>query len=407
MVNAAPSAGNATHSISDLDQATMKDLRRLIQTFPVIDNHAHNMLLEENAHGSADYPFECITSEAQGPALTEHVHSSLSHMRAIKQLSEFFGCDETLNDVKAARHEWVRRDYVGLIRKCLAGTHAIMMDDGLSAGIIHPFQWHRQIVPTVSRIVRIEAIAAEILEQLALAAGLMKPGLDADWDRDQTEAFFIRFNGEFRNQIRAFANDPDVRGFKSVVCYRTGLDVSLTSRNCLRPRQSLTESDLLTAFHDFLQRAVRGSNYRVENKAVNDYLVVTVCDVLDKRIEAEGEGLPFQFHTGLGDPDIDLVKANPAYMQPLIEAFPNVDFVLLHSSYPYTREAGYLASVYANAWLDIGEAFPMLSREGEETVLKQALELTPTSKILWSTDGHFYPEVGAHFYSAILQDRER
>ncbi|KAI9877147.1 MAG: hypothetical protein M1823_007152, partial [Watsoniomyces obsoletus] len=89
------------HHIADLDLATDEDLRQLIQTFPVIDNHAHNMLSEDNAYGSADYPFECITSEAQGHALSDHVHSSLSHMRGIKQLAEFFQCPPTLQDVKA------------------------------------------------------------------------------------------------------------------------------------------------------------------------------------------------------------------------------------------------------------------------------------------------------------------
>jgi glutamine synthetase len=380
------------HRISSLDHATAEDLTQFVQTFPVIDNHAHNMLHEDYAYGNTEAPFECITSEAQGPALLDHAHSSLSQMRAIKDLARFYQCPETMADVKAARYEWVRRDYPGLIEKCLEGTHAIMMDDGLNTDVVYPYKWHRQFAPTVSRIVRIEAIATDILQQLVLAAGLSKLGRDPEWERNQTEALFIRFNGEFRNQIRAFANDPDVRGFKSVVCYRTGLDVGLSSRKILRPQHSLTESDLLSAFHDFLQSAVRTGNYRIGKKEVNDYLVVAVCDVLDKRVHGEGEGIPFQFHTGLGDSDIDLVKANPAYMQPLIEAFPNVDFVLLHSSYPYTREAGYLASAYANAWLDIGEVFPMLSRDGKEMVLKQTLELAPTSKILWSTDGHYFPE---------------
>ena len=379
------------HQITDLDHATTEDLELLIQSFPVIDNHAHNFLHEDFAYGHPEAPFECITSEAQGPALHEHVQSSLSHIRAVKQLAQLYNCRDSLVEVKAARYEWIRRDYHGLIRKCLQGTHAIMMDDGLNADLVYPFTWHRQFVPQVSRIVRIEVVASELLEQLASDAGINTVN-EVDWERNQTEAFFIRFNGEFRNQIRAFANDRDVRGFKSVICYRTGLDIELTSRKVLRPQQSLTESELLSSFHTFLHKAVQTGNYRIECKEVNDYLVVATCDVLDKRMKAEGEGLPFQFHTGLGDPDIDLVKANPAYMQPLIEAFPNVDFVLLHSSWPYTREAGYLASVYANAWLDIGEAFPMLSRSGQEAVLKQALELAPTSKIIWSTDGHYFPE---------------
>jgi len=380
------------YAVPDLDCASVDDLQRLIQTYPLIDNHGHNMLLEEHAYGSAEYPFECITSEAQGHALLDHVESSLPHMRAIKQLAEFYQCPETLQDVKAARYEWVRRDYSTLIKKCFEGTHAIMMDDGLSADIIYPFKWHRQFVPTVSRIARIEAIAAELLEHLAHAAGFMRVGLDADWDITQTESFLVRFNTVFRNHIKQLANDPDVCGFKSVICYRTGLDIGLESRKNFRPHQSLTESTLLTSFHDFLQKAVRDSQYRIDQKEVNDYLVVAVCDVLEKLVDTDGETVPFQFHTGLGDNDLQLLKANPAHMQPLIEAFPHVDFVILHSSYPYTREAGYLAANYSNAWLDIGEVFPMLSRDGEESVLRQALELTPSSKILWSTDGHFYPE---------------
>ena len=127
-----------------------------------------------------------------------------------------------------------------------------MMDDGLSPELIHPFKWHEQFVPRVCRIARIEAIAAELLEQTAIQSGFLKPGMDADWEKEQTEACLTRFNTNFRNQIRVLANDPEVRGFKSVVCYRTGLDVGLESKKAFRPRQSLTDSSLLSAFHDFL-----------------------------------------------------------------------------------------------------------------------------------------------------------
>lgn len=399
----APETYPSLHHVADIDNATEEDLRQIIRTYPVIDNHAHNILTEDNAYGSADHPFESITSEATGHALLDHVHTSLPHLRGMKQLGELYQCRGTTQDVKACRYEWIRRDYTSLVKKCLEGTHSILMDDGLSAQVVYPYKWHRQLVPSVYRIVRIEAVASELLEQLAIAAGFLKVGLDADWDIAQTESFLVRFNTVFRNQIRTLANDPDVRGFKSVVCYRSGLDITLDSRKNFRPHKSLTGSPLLTTFHEFMQGAVRDHNYRIQLKEFNDYLVVAVCDVLDKLVDTDGENLPIQFHTGLGDNDINLVKANPAYMQPLIEAFPQVDFVILHSSYPYTREAGYLASTYSNAWLDIGEVFPMLSREGEERMLREALELAPTSKILWSTDGHFYPET---YWLANKQFRE-
>ena len=378
------------HSVLDLNRADNDDLRLLIRTFPVIDNHAHNLLPAAKAIGSSEFPFESITSEAQGLALTEHVRSTLSHLRAVKDLAALYGCAQSWEEIVKVREDRVRRDYDGLITKCFEGTHAIMMDDGLSSESVQPYQWHRKFVPRVSRIVRIESIAAKLLEQLFKSTVHLDS--ESSLDKDAAEALFIRFNGEFRNQLRALANNPDVRGFKSVVCYRTGLNVDLSSRAALRPRQSLSGSYLLTGFHDFVTDAAQTRNFRIAKKAVNDYLVVAVCEVLDQRAKAEGESLPFQFHTGLGDADIRLTHASPAHLQPLIAAFPNVNFVLLHSSYPYTKDAGYLASAYSNAYLDIGEVFPMLSRSGQEAVIRETLELTPSSKVLWSTDGHFFPE---------------
>lgn len=71
-------------------------------------------------------------------------------------------------------------------------------------------------------------------------------------------------------------------------------------------------------------------------------------------------------------------------MQVLIKAYPQAKIVLLHSSYPYTRDAGYLTAVYPNVFLDFGEIFPFLSAEGQASVVRQMLEMTPTNKILWS-----------------------
>ena len=93
-----------------------------------------------------------------------------------------------------------------------------------------------------------------------------------------------------------------------------------------------------------------------------------------------------QFHTGLGDADIMLTRSNAALLQPLIVANPRTTFVLLHASYLYIREAGYLAAMYKNVYLDIGEVFPVVSRGGQEALLQQLLELAPMNKIMWSSE---------------------
>ncbi len=102
-----------------------------------------------------------------------------------------------------------------------------------------------------------------------------------------------------------------------------------------------------------------------------------------------------QLHTGFGDPDLDLRFANPLYLRPILELpeYRNVPLVLLHASYPYMQEAGYLASVYPQVYLDFGLAIPFLSVSGMREAMRQLLELTPTTKLMYSSDAHQIPPV--------------
>jgi hypothetical protein len=54
-------------------------------------------------------------------------------------------------------------------------------------------------------------------------------------------------------------------------------------------------------------------------------------------------------------------------------------------------------------YLDLGLVWPELSRNGQETVLRQAPETAPSSKLLWSSDGHHLPEP---YWLAVKQARE-
>jgi hypothetical protein len=205
---------------------------------------------------------------------------------------------------------------------------------------------------------------------------------------------WLSFTEDFEREIIGAIRDVDVAGFKTIVCYRTGLDVESDYNEALL--------QVGTPFEHYVARAIKKRKYRIERKAVNDYLVLKTLEILADSPRG-GMSKPLQFHTGLGDADINLLQSNPAYLQPLIENYGNVPFVLLHSSYPYTREAGYLATVFKHVYLDIGEVFPMLSRDGQTSVLRQSLELVPGSKILYSTDGHWFPET---YWLANKQFRE-
>lgn len=150
------------------------------------------------------------------------------------------------------------------------------------------------------------------------------------------------------------------------------------------------------------QTAQKSGTRRICTKAINDYLVHTLAQSIRDQ-SSKHPVKPIQFHTGLGDNDLQLVYANPSYLQPFIEAYPEVPIVLLHAAYPFTKEAGYLACVFANVYLDLGEVFPMTSRFAQEQAIKDALAITPAEKLCWSTDGHFVQET---YSLAVKQIRE-
>jgi len=103
-----------------------------------------------------------------------------------------------------------------------------------------------------------------------------------------------------------------------------------------------------------------------------------------------GSPLPVQVHCGFGDPDLLLPLADPGWLKPVIERFPETPFVLLHC-YPFVREAGWLAHVYANVYFDLSLTIPYVARPAE--MLRQALELAPVSKLLYASDAARAPEL--------------
>ncbi|MGE5830503.1 MAG: amidohydrolase family protein [Micromonosporaceae bacterium] len=117
-------------------------------------------------------------------------------------------------------------------------------------------------------------------------------------------------------------------------------------------------------------------------------------------------GLPVQLHTGFGDRDVALSRADPALAQPFIDATRSTGtpIVLLHT-YPYQRSAGWLAQVYPHVYLDLGLTVGHLGLRSD-AVLAEFFELAPFGKVLFSTDAYGLAElylVGAAQFRHSLQ----
>ncbi len=104
-------------------------------------------------------------------------------------------------------------------------------------------------------------------------------------------------------------------------------------------------------------------------------------------------GKPLQVHTGFGDEDLYLPATNPALLKPLLEhpSAAGARIVVLHT-YPYTRQAGWLASLYPNVYFDLSLAIP-LAAHAAESLLSEALELAPWGQLLYASDGFVGPEL--------------
>jgi hypothetical protein len=359
----------------------MEDLIKAIRSTPIIDNHAHPLLIPS---ARAKYPLLSITTEAQGDAINA-TPSSLPHIRAVNQLSKILNCPPTWHDVVTAIEAERENPDDAWMKRCLEGIETILIDDGLDRqDEVFDYSWHSRLTrQKCKRIVRIEKVAEEIINRCLKQHGV------------SSNDMFLTVIHQFDQEIKQAILDTEVVGFKSVICYRTGLDIPPTPPSLAEVKPSFLE---ILSSH----RAEGSSHFsRLDGTLLNAFLVHRTALAIQSA--AGSHKKPFQFHTGLGDQDITLTRSSPSHMQDFIRNYVQVPIVLLHASYPWTKEAAFLATVYDNVYADIGEIFPFLNRDGQETALREILELCPSEKILWSTDGHRFPET---YLLAVVQIRE-
>ncbi len=316
----------------------------------VIDQHAHTLLLPE---AIAAYPYTISFTEGFTPEhLQHHARHSLCYRRSLREIAALLECEPEEAAILARRNQ---QSLEALTQHCLqaAQIDTLLLDNGLDPDTHLPLNWHRQFVK-VRRLVCLETLAEQ----------LVSPDYDF-------ETFLRKFRGHLS------APDSEVVAFKSIVAYRTGLNA--------RPVPFVAAQ---ASYYD-LQALLPGPPVRLTNKRLLDFLLYEALGL------AAQQGIPVQFHTGFGDTDLDLRLANPLYLRPILEdpRWRQVPIILLHAAYPFAREASYLASVYPQVYLDFGLAVPFLSVSGMEQTLKMLLELAPTTKILYSSDAHFIPEL--------------
>ncbi len=238
-----------------------------------------------------------------------------------------------------------------------AGLDTCLLDTGLTSAVGHPLLPPADFAALsgayVREVVRLERVA-ESLASLGPSAG--------SWPSAVREA------------VEAVVAGGAV-ALKSVLAYRHGLDI---------PAERPGDAEVVRAAGEWLRT---GGHRRLTDPVLLRHLLWTAVDACAER------RLPVQLHTGFGDPDLTLHRADPSLLAPFVRAAEptGVPLVLLHG-YPYHRQAAWLAQAFPQVYTDLGltasYAGPRVA-----AVLGEMLELAPFGKLLFSTDGYGAPEL--------------
>ncbi|MCC7451923.1 MAG: amidohydrolase family protein [Anaerolineae bacterium] len=320
---------------------------------PIIDHHAHALI---KAQPQTVAQLQTYFTESPDPVIkAQYVPDTIMWLWGIRELAGYFKCDLTPEAVLAARNAIPLADLANRMWQD-QNSEALFIDYGFGAAINYSVAEMRPMLnQKIAMLLRLETFAQELIVQ---------------------HATFRQVEDAYIAGVEA-ARDNGHIGLKSIIAYRTGLDI-----------QWVTRDEAMRAFGPVKDRADAEGKLRLADKTLCDYLVLKALEVAQK------QELPIQFHTGFGDTDVDMIKANPLHMRPLLQSgkFDKVKFVLLHSAYPYTRHLGYLAAMYPNVFMDISLAIPFITTEIPR-MMHEIFGLTPFTKVLYSSDAFSIPEI--------------
>ncbi|KAH0768477.1 hypothetical protein KY285_004348 [Solanum tuberosum] len=177
-----------------------------------------------------------------------------------------------------------------------------------------------------------------------------------------------------------------VVAFKSIIAHRSGLAINT----------KVTQKEAEEGLNDILSAR---KPVRISNKSFSDYIFMHALEV------AQNFNLPMQIDTSLEEKDLDLRPGNPLNLRNLLEdtRFTENRLVLLHASFPFLKEASYLASVYPQVYLDFGLRTPKHNFHGLVSSVKEILDLAPINKVMINSSGIAFAE---RFYLGAKKARE-
>lgn len=327
----------------------------------MIDDHVHPFPLEFEPLDLARFTLDVAGGEeADNRRLTVEPTRLVTETLRVR-LARHLGCSAA--EVVARRNDVARADWRTYVRGLFndAGTTGMVMDAGWQGAAPGAAETYADVsgLP-VWELARLEPVIDRLLGE-ELSVGEI---IDA-------------FNSFVENAVRG-----GVVGFKTVLAYRTGLAVE--------PDVSVARAESGLASDRAGNLAVRRSG-----KALRDLLFIRLlghCADLDK---------PLQVHTGFGNSEIRLAESDPLLLEEALRtsAASRADVVLIHASFPWHEQAGYLASVRPRVWTEFSLC-NLFSPVTTADRLLRILDIAPAARITLGSDGHGLPE--SHWFGGVV-----
>ncbi|WP_353814878.1 amidohydrolase [Agromyces sp. SYSU T00266] len=347
---------------------TVQHLAEAIERMPLVDHHAHGMLPDPT---EADL-LGALT-QAERPASSADVFDSGQGFALRRHCAPILGLPPFASpaDYLAARRD-LGADEVARRLLRAAGITAYLVDDGHRPDLLMADERMAELAAApIHRVARLETIAEAVLAESA-SGGEFVERLGPALERAEVEAV----------------------GFKTVAAHRCGLELDPTRPTDVDVRSAADAWFAETHAHPTSvspAASVEGTAHagpaasarpRLTDPAIIRHLIWWALE----------RGAVLQVHSGFGDADLVLARANPAGMQALVAATARTGgrIAFLHC-YPYVREAGWLAHVFPHVFLDVGLAVGVLGANALALV-REALDLAPFSRVLFSTDAWGVPE---------------
>lgn len=347
--------------------------------YPIIDHHCHPW--SEDTQELARGAFLNLMnmggfSAAEAADAESSAHAEFTPMgrQILHMMADFLGTKPQVDAVLEERNKRTRADYgkysADLFRD--ANIEGLFVDDGYSEVSVgsglsrRDYEVFEQSAPVKTR--RVARIEPRFQDAVDLSRSF--------------DEFVTLFDAAIGSAVR----DQKVIAFKSVIAYRSGLNVG-------RP----TEQQV---FEDYR----RSKKTRARDvKHIRDWYVRRVIS------KCPGLGATFHIHAGMGDIDVVFDRSNPMQLYGLLRdpATARTKVFLIHGGYPFSQEAAFYANALKNVYVDLSEMIPFASVPGAIEKTNQILDLAPPARVVFGSDGVVIPEIhwaGAKIGRRVLEE---